>query len=180
MANPTKVKTTDEGVDIYVDPDTGTFVAVTGDCNCSRRDDVPRAGNGHYYRCTAKTISRKSMADLERELRKAAAPKTPLRVIGVESTAPPREAQIIGVETDRNGYHDRYRYASGDLSSRWGETMRIYSDEAWIKLTAAYERLQAASREYQEIQVDHALLPPVTRENFKELLAKQNEANGTA
>jgi len=80
MNEPTKLKTTADGVDIYLDPQSGSFVAIIGACRCSQQD-VPRPGVQHAYHCKARTISRNNLSALERELIKAAAPSRRIKVI---------------------------------------------------------------------------------------------------
>jgi hypothetical protein len=169
MNDPTKLKTTEDGADIYVTTG-GQFFAVVGNCQC-RTDKGPVLTHSRY--CRAKTISRKSLSDLERELTKVLAIPIEVKAIQVDRWGAPREARVVGAETDRTGYR-RYRSASGDLLSL-GVDMREYSDEAWIKLTAAHERVEAATRELEEIKNNEELLPKLTRERIRELQARARE-----
>lgn len=167
MSEPTKVKTTDDGVDIYVDPETGSFIAVIGECKCGEQA-LPRVIDHHSYYCKAKTVSRKSMADLERELKKAGAPKTPLKTINTESYYKPDIIEITGVEKDHSG-STRYRGTSGYLVSGY-HALYAYTEEDWRQVQETWAEYQAASQKWRDLG---SALTKVTRENFKQLLAQQ-------
>lgn len=167
-ADPIKFKTTDAGVDIFVN-DEGQFMAIIGNCECGSATN-PRKLHSRY--CRAKTIGRKSLADVERELAKAAKPARPVKVLHVDSHSAAREVEIAGVETDRHG-SVRYRGVNGDLLNLY-RPLYVYSDEAWVKLSAAHDRMVAAEQEYAAITQDRTLLPEVTRDVFRELVSQQN------
>jgi hypothetical protein len=111
MTDRVFVKKTDDGVEIKMNPETGSFEAFAG-CTCE--------GQHSTYiwdgRCPGKTIRRSSLAVLERELAKVAKPLSSVKAIAVGAWADPRVIEIASIE--KVGGEWRYRRPNGELLSR--------------------------------------------------------------
>lgn len=171
MTNLTQIKTTDEGLVIYVNAETGQFVAVVGECHC---DGKPRLEHGRY--CRAKTISRKSMADLERELAKQAGPRAVIKALDVEgySSTGPRVVEVSAVVVQRGDI--RYRNAAGELTSSY-HSLYVYDEQTLQALQEVWAEYQAADQKWKDAR---AQLTRLGRENFAEVRRQQQAAEAQA
>lgn len=167
MAELTLVKTTDDGVAIYLDPSDGRFEAVPG-CTC-------RGGKGHieygWRSCKAKRITRKSMKDLETEIHKVLSNQAPfsIQAIDVGNTyTEPRVITIINVEPGGKYENDRYRSAGGDLV-RSGTDIRQHDPLWFAALQERYQAVQEARARYDNFVKG---LPRLDRATFRRLRAE--------
>ena len=166
----TKVKTTEDGVDIYLDTDTGRFEATYG-CTCSTYD--LRNYGGHSPYCKRKTARRKTLAEIERALQPDK-PRAAVRAISMNRYSGGSSlVNITNVESNK-GYRPRYRDADGDLFSE-GTDIRAYDEAAWLRLKELEAQLKLAGDAYEAFSNDPEALPELTLAKLRELQKAQRD-----
>lgn len=158
MAEKTLVKTTTDGVEIWLNQDTGRFEAKIT-CECSY---------GHRSDCKRMFISRSSLTAVVRELdKRTAPPPTGVKAIDVNEfgNRTPRLIEIIAVEPQGGYKNDRYRAPSGALHDHVVRAY-VYDEEAFEKVSARYRLMDDAQKRFREAVRE---LTPLTREKLRGL-----------